>query len=123
MHDVYFGTDFNDVNAADRNNPLDVLLNQAQDANSCNLTGLLDLNQTYYWRIDEVNTLLNPSIFKGDVWSFSTLDYLIVDDFESYKNSSPNKVNQKWIDGQGFSADDYYPQGHSGNGTGSINSL
>jgi hypothetical protein len=120
VHDVYFGTDFNDVNAANKNNPLSVLLHQAQEANNCNLTGLLDLSHTYYWRIDEVNTLVNPAVRKGDVWSFSTLDYLIVDDFESYKNSSPNRVNQKWIDGQGFPPDDYYPQGHSGNGTGSL---
>ena len=120
IHDVYFGTDFNDVNAADRNNPLDALMNQAQDVNICNLAGSLDLNQTYHWRIDEVNTLLNPSVFKGDVWSFSTLNYLIVDDFESYKNSSPNQVCQKWIDGRGFLADDFFPQGNPGNGTGSI---
>ncbi|MBN2588436.1 MAG: hypothetical protein JXA96_01120 [Sedimentisphaerales bacterium] len=118
-HDVYFGTDFNDVNSADRNNPLDVLVNQAQDANNFSLDGLLDLNKTYYWRIDEVNTMLNPSIIKGDVWSFSTYDYLIIDDFESYKNNSPEKVNQTWIDGQGFLADEFFPQGHSGNGTGS----
>ncbi len=118
-HDVYFGTDFNDVNTADRNNPLGVLVKQAHDANNFSLAGLLDLNKTYYWRIDEVNALLNPSIVKGDVWNFSTYDYLIVDDFESYKNISPKKVNQTWIDGKGFIADEFYPQGNAGNGTGS----
>lgn len=116
--DVYFGTDFNDVNSADRNNPLDVMVKQAQDVNNFSLAGLLDLNQTYYWRIDEVNTLLNPSIIKGDVWSFSTYDYLIVDDFESYKNSSPNKANQTWIDGKGFLPDEFFPVGRQGNNTG-----
>jgi hypothetical protein len=120
VHDVYLGTDLNDVNAADRSNPLDVSLSQAQDANICSLAGLLDLNRTYYWRVDEVNTLLNPPIYKGDVWSFSTLEYLIVDDFESYTNSSPDELRQKWIDGQGFPADDFFPQGHPGNGTGSM---
>ncbi|MBN1974090.1 MAG: hypothetical protein JW787_10660, partial [Sedimentisphaerales bacterium] len=118
-HDLYFGTDFNDVNSADRNNPLDVLLGQAHDANTFNLAGVLDLNQTYYWRIDEVNAMLNPSIIRGDVWSFSTHDYLIVDDFESYKNNSPDKVSQKWIDGKGFLADEFYPEGNSGNNTAS----
>ncbi len=117
-HDVYFGTDFNNVNTADRNNSLGVLVKQAHDTNSFSLAGLLDLNQTYYWRIDEVNALMNPSIVKGDVWSFSTYDYLIVDDFESYKNNSPKKVNQTWIDGKGFSPDDFFPQGRQGNNTG-----
>ncbi len=120
VHDVYFGTNFNDVNTANRENPSNVLVCQALDVNSCNLPGLLALNQTCYWRIDEVNTLLNPSISKGDVWSFSTLDYLIVDDFESYKNNSPDRINQKWIDGRGFSPDDFFPEGNPGNNTGSI---
>ncbi len=119
-HDLYFGTDLNDVNSAERTNPLDVLLKQAHDVNTFSLTGLLDLNQTYYWRIDEVNTLLNPSIVKGDIWSFSTLDYLIVDDFESYTNKSPKKVNQTWIDGKGFLPDEFFPQGRQGNGSGSV---
>jgi hypothetical protein len=119
-HDVYFGTDFNDVNSADRNNPHGVLRNQSLDLNIFNLTGFLDLNKNYYWRIDEVNTSLNPPVCRGDIWSFSTLNYLIVDDFESYKSSSPNKLCQKWIDGQGFPPDNFFPQGHSGNGTGSM---
>jgi len=53
------------------------------------------------------------------VWSFAVADYLIVDDFESYTNESPNRVFQAWIDGLGFSPDDYFPDGSSGNGTGS----
>jgi hypothetical protein len=120
VHDVYLGKDFNNVNAIARDNPLNVIMNQTKDVNSCDISGLLDLNQTYYWRVDEVNTLLNPSVSKGDVWNFSTLEYLIVDNFESYKNSSPDKINQKWIDGQGFLSDAFFPQGNQGNGTGSI---
>jgi len=54
-HDVYFGTVFEDVNDADRTNPLDVLVAQSQAADTYDPPGLLEFGQTYYWRIDEVN--------------------------------------------------------------------
>ena len=66
-HDVYFGTDFNDVN----NGTADVLLSEAQDVNYCN-PGPLEFGTTYYWRIDEVNAPPHLTIYKGDIWSFST---------------------------------------------------
>jgi hypothetical protein len=53
-------------------------------------------------------------------WSFSTPEYLVVDDFESYRNDSPNRVFQTWLDGWGFSADAYFPVEHKGNGTGAV---
>ena len=71
-HDVYLGTSFEDVNSADRNTPLSVLISQGQDANSYDPSGLLALNQTYYWRIDEVNATPDNTIFRGPVWSFTT---------------------------------------------------
>jgi hypothetical protein len=80
----------------------------------------LDLAQTYYWNVVEVNTAETPSTWTGDVWSFSTAAYIVIDDFESYTNDSPNRVFQTWIDGGGFSADDYFSSGNSGNGTGSF---
>jgi regulation of enolase protein 1 (concanavalin A-like superfamily) len=43
--------------------------------------------------------------------------YLIVDDFESYTDTSPYRVFQTWIDGWGFSSDEFFPQGNLGNGT------
>jgi len=70
-HDVYFGTNFNDVNNADRVNPLGVLPSQNQDANAYDPAGVLDLGQTYYWRVDEVNAPPDSTIFKGDVWQFT----------------------------------------------------
>ncbi len=68
MHDVYFGTVFEDVNNAGRSNPLDVLVNQDQDANTFD-PGLLEFGQTYYWRIDDVNAAASK-VYKGEVWSF-----------------------------------------------------
>ncbi|MDH7599477.1 MAG: discoidin domain-containing protein [Sedimentisphaerales bacterium] len=78
------------------------------------------LGTTYFWRVDEVNQAQTPSVWPGQVWSFTTLDYLVVDDFESYTNNSPKRVFQTWIDGIGFSADQFFPSGHPGNGTGAV---
>jgi hypothetical protein len=69
-HDVYFGTVFDDVNDADRDNPLGALAGRDQIA-ATYLPERLDLGQTYYWRIDEVNAPPNSTIFKGNVWSFT----------------------------------------------------
>jgi len=70
-HDVYFGTSFDDVNAASRANDLGVLVSQGQAAVSYDPDGLLEFGQTYYWRVDEVNAAPDNTIFKGDVWSFT----------------------------------------------------
>ncbi|MHC4363793.1 MAG: formylglycine-generating enzyme family protein, partial [Planctomycetota bacterium] len=52
-HDVYLGTDFNDVNEATDPNVLPG--RGRQDSNSYHASGL-ELYKTYYWRIDEVNS-------------------------------------------------------------------
>jgi hypothetical protein len=54
----------------------------------------LNLGTTYYWRVDEVNAATYP----GDVWSFTTAAYGVVDDFESY-NDDDNRIYDTWIDG------------------------
>jgi hypothetical protein len=64
----------------------------------------IDLSNTYYWRIDEVNNSETPSIWQGDIWSFTTQDYLVVDDFESYNDIEAGKedshlVYETWVDG------------------------
>ena len=64
-HDVYLGTDYNDVNDAtpDSNEYMGNF-----DVNNYDPNGL-DLLTTYYWRIDEVST---STTYKGDIWSFTT---------------------------------------------------
>jgi hypothetical protein len=64
----------------------------------------LDLVSTYYWRIDEINEAEMPTTWQGDVWNFSTSEYLVVDDFESYNNIDPpdpesNTIFESWSDG------------------------
>jgi hypothetical protein len=70
-HDVYFGTTFEDVNAADRSNPLGVLVSEGQTEASYEPPTILEFGQTYYWRVDEVNGAPDFTIFKGEVWSFT----------------------------------------------------
>ncbi len=74
-HDVYFGTVFDDVNTASRDNPKGVQLAQGQDANSLDPAGLFAYGQTYSWRVDEVNAAPDSTIYKGGVWSFTTEPY------------------------------------------------
>ena len=64
----------------------------------------LDLGTTYYWRIDEANDAEAPSIWQGDMWSFTTQEYLVLDDFESYNDLNPddpesNRIFNTWLDG------------------------
>jgi hypothetical protein len=80
----------------------------------------LNLQMTYYWKVNEVNATEAMAAWPGNLWSFSTADFLVVDDFESYTNDSPKRVFQTWRDGIGFSADSFFPDGYDGNGTGSI---
>jgi hypothetical protein len=65
-HDVYFGTDYNDVNDANTTD-LETFVGN-QDSNSWDPCGL-EYGSTYCWRIDEVSA---SGTAKGDVWSFAT---------------------------------------------------
>ena len=78
---------------------------------------LVALGQTYYWKISEVNEAESPSSWEGDVWSFATIEYLVVDDFENYNDYSPDRIFETWKDGYGYSETEFGP-GYCGNGTG-----
>jgi len=71
-HDVYFGDNFEDVNAGAENT---FQGNQPSTSFIVGLPGFpfpdgLALGTTYYWRIDEVNDSNPNSPWKGQVWSF-----------------------------------------------------
>jgi hypothetical protein len=100
-HNVYFGTDVNDVIEATVDDPREVLLSQNQVDTTYNSPDYLEFGQTYYWRIDEVNDLEPNSPWKGDVWSFTTAGYIVVDDFEDYNDFPPNEIYNTWLDGWG----------------------
>ncbi|MHC4620738.1 MAG: LamG domain-containing protein, partial [Planctomycetota bacterium] len=92
-HDVYFGTDYEDVRDANTTVTLGVFKdNQSETVYDLNL---LDLDTTFYWRIDEVNDS-NGFKWKGKVWRFTTVDFLIIDDMESYDAS--DDLYTTWVD-------------------------
>jgi hypothetical protein len=107
-HDVYFGTNQTKV------------ANGTGDTFKGNQTlttydpGTLEFQKVYYWRIDEVNTADSQSPWKGSVWSFTTGNFVVVDDFENYTDTTPNNIWETWIDGWGVTIPPI-----PGNGTGS----
>ncbi len=99
-HDVYFGTVFDDVNDASRDNdPNSVLVSQNQDVTTYEPPGLLEFGQSYYWRVDEFNDLDPNGPWKGNVWSFMVINYFIVDNFEDYNDYPPDDIFSTWKDG------------------------
>jgi hypothetical protein len=92
-HNVYFGTDANDVNDAADPNVLPGRGNQ----DPCTFTFPSPapvFGQTYYWRIDEVNDACAPYLWKGDVWEFTMDDHEVVEDFDSYADQ--NALGTVW---------------------------
>jgi len=93
-HDIYFGTNADAIRGVDTSDTTGIYRGQ-QDANSYTPTENLVAGQTYYWRIDEINT--DATISKGRIWSFTVADYLIVDDFENYDDVD-NRIYFAWED-------------------------
>ena len=58
----------------------------------------MDLASVYYWRVDEVG---DAGTYAGDVWSFTTQAFLVVDDFESYNDDmeAETTIWNTWTDG------------------------
>jgi hypothetical protein len=92
-HDVYLSADRQAVQEGSA--PVTHTNSTSLDA------GTLTLNTTYYWRVDEVNTADTPAAWVGEVWSFSTPEFLIVEDFESYTDDEGKRVYETWSDGWG----------------------
>jgi hypothetical protein len=113
-HEVYFGTDEEAVRNATTASPefkgTKALGDESYDP------GKLQWAATYYWRVDEINPTNPDSPWVGNVWSFTTADFLIIDNFEGY-DADENQIWYSWLDGLGFGTpgtDPYSP----GNGTG-----
>jgi hypothetical protein len=114
-HEVFFGTDMDAVANATTASPEykgpKALGDESYDP------GMLTLNTAYYWRIDEVNNASPDSPWTGNVWSFTTGDFFVIDDFESY-DANDNQIWFAWHDGLGAGTPDT-PDYFGGNGTGS----
>jgi len=98
-HEVYFGTDEDGVKNATTASP-EYKGSRALGSESF-VPGDLPWEATYYWRVDEVNDVNPDSPWVGSVWSFTTGDYLVVDDFEDYNDFEPDRIFETWIDGWG----------------------
>jgi len=101
-HELYFGIDKDAVKNADTGSP-EYKGTRDLSAESYD-PGMLEWDTTYYWRVDEVNNTNADSPWIGPVWSFTTANFLIVDDFESYNDLEPaepdsNRIFNTWLDG------------------------
>jgi hypothetical protein len=112
-HELYFGTDEDAVRNATTASP--EYVDTMQLGSESYDPGKLAWESTYYWRVDEVNNLNPDSPWVGDVWSFTTGDFLSIDDFEDYSTAIP--IWENWRDGLGFITVDGAT--HLGNGSGS----
>jgi len=113
-HEVYFGADRDTVENATTASPeykgARALGDESYDPD------VLILSTSYYWRIDEVNSASADSPWPGNVWSFTTGDFFVIDDFEDY-DSGENQIWVYWHDGLGYGTPGtsaYF----AGNGTG-----
>jgi len=95
-HNVYFSDDFQSV--ADGTAPATSVADASHGPMS------LDLGKNYFWRVDEVNDAETPSTWQGEVWNFTTIKSLVIDDFESYNDLdegelASNRIYNAWVDG------------------------
>ncbi len=93
-HEIYFGTDAGALEKKASGN----LGSESYEP------GQLEWNTTYYWRVDEANNANADSPWTGPLWSFTTANFLIIDDMESYNDLDPadpnsNRIFNAWIDG------------------------
>jgi len=103
-HQIYFGTDKQALKNATTASP-EYKGNRPLGSQNYD-PGKLAWQTPYYWRVDAVYSANPPNPVKGLIWSFTTADFLLVDDFESYNNIDPpdpksNRIFDKWIDGFG----------------------
>jgi hypothetical protein len=61
----------------------------------------LDIGQTYYWKVNEVNMAETTTTWEGDIWNFATPEFLVVEDFEDYNDYEPDRIFDAWTDGWG----------------------
>jgi len=93
-HEVYFGADAASLELKASGN----LGSESYDP------GQLEWNTTYYWRVDEANSTNADSPWTGPLWSFTTANFLIIDDMEAYNDinegeEGSNRIYNAWVDG------------------------
>jgi len=89
-HDIYFSSDRAAVEAGTA--LADSVTESAYAADG------LDLGTIYYWKVNEVNEAASPGTWEGNIWSFSTQEFFVIEDFESYDDED-NRIYESWLDG------------------------
>ena len=97
-HQVYFGEDKDAVANATTADAAIYRGQQALDQMTFD-PGTLEWGKVYYWRVDEINPAEAGSPWKGSVWSFTTANFLVVDDMESYTDQDDDRIFDAWLDG------------------------
>jgi len=115
-HDVLISTDEQDV----IDESVSAVSVPAEGICGATYSPELLLNQTYYWKVNEVGA---SETWQGDIWSFDTVEYLVVDDMTTYGTVTEMGVQGSWAfyvwrDGEGWNEPDHPSKG--GNGTGSV---
>jgi hypothetical protein len=99
-HNVYFGTNRDDVAAATKADPRGVLVSDGQPAAEYDPEGLLEYGQTYYWRIDEVNGSPDNTA--------EPFAYPIKTIAATASSSAPSMGPQNTVNGSGLDAEDQH---------------
>jgi hypothetical protein len=99
-HELYFGADEEAVKNATKASPEHIGTKALGDESHD--PGQLEWASIYYWRVDEVED--GGTIQTGNLWSFTTANFLIIDDMESYNDINEgdpgsNRIYLAWIDG------------------------
>ncbi len=84
-HEVYFGTNANELPLA------------GSVAGAAFTPDALSFGTTYYWRVDAVG----DEVWAGDLWSFATAEYALIDGFEDYTDDidAGEAIFDTWLDG------------------------
>ncbi len=107
-HDVYFGTTLADVTGAVRTDTTGLLASKGQSDATFDPPAALVYGQTYYWRVDEVNSSPDGTVHKGEVWRFTAEPYAyplgnITATASSFEKAATGPANT--INGSGLTGD------------------
>jgi hypothetical protein len=101
-HNVYLGTSVEDVASA----AAGALVSQGQDANTYDPAVSFAYDQTYFWRVDEVNGAPDFTVHSGPVWSFTVepVAYPIAHVTATASSSDAGTKPENVVNGAGLNA-------------------
>ena len=110
-HDMYFGTNFDEVNQATATVDPNGVYQGRIAPNIYTLPERLAFGETYYWRVDEVDAPPDNTIREGDLWIFTTEPFAYAIENITATASSSNAEEEgpeNTINGSGLDANDLH---------------